>query len=88
LDDHHDKTFELVTNLDRAAIEARLEEVRQAAESMLMADVVAELTGVAGLGQEQMTARVRAAMAAARDSGQKQLLALLELVELNLSNLK
>jgi hypothetical protein len=35
-----------------------------------------------------MTARVRAAMAAARDSGQKQLLALLELVELNLSNLK
>jgi len=32
-----DKTIELITTLDRAAVEAKLEEVRQGAESMLLA---------------------------------------------------
>jgi UTP-glucose-1-phosphate uridylyltransferase len=87
MEDHHDKTFELVTNLDRAGIEARLEEVRQAAESMLIADLAQPLTGIAGQSKEEMTKRVLAAMGAARDAGQKQLLAQLEMVELNLPNL-
>jgi hypothetical protein len=87
MDDHHDKTFELVTNLDRAAIEVRLEAVRQSAESMLLAELAQPLTGVAGKSREELTARVRTAMDAARDAGQKQLFAQLELVELNLSNL-
>jgi hypothetical protein len=87
MQDHHDKTFELVTNLDRAAIESRLEQVRQTAESMLMADLAQQLTGIAGKSRDELTARVRAAMDAARDGGQKQLLAQLELVELNLPNL-
>lgn len=87
MDSHHDKTFELVTNLDRAAIEARLEEVRQTAESMLIADLAQPLTGIAGKSREELTARVRAAMEAARDAGQQQLLTQLELVELNLPNL-
>jgi hypothetical protein len=85
--DHHDKTFELVTNLDRAGIEARLEEVRQTAESMLIADLAQPLTGIAGKSREELTARVRTAMEAARDAGQQQLLAQLEMVELNLPNL-
>ena len=85
--DHHDKTFELVTNLDRAAIEARLAEVREAAESMLLADLAQQLTGVAGKSREELAARVSAAMVCARDAGQKQLLAQLEMVELNLPNL-
>jgi hypothetical protein len=87
MDDHHDKTFELVTNLDRAGIEARLEEVRQTAESMLIADLVQPLTGTAGKSREELTARVRAAMQAARDAGEQRLLTQLELVELNLPNL-
>jgi hypothetical protein len=87
MDDHHDKTFELVTNLDRAGIEARLEEVRQTAESMLIADLAQPLTGIAGASREELTARVRTAMAAARDAGQRQLLTQLEMVELNLPNL-
>jgi hypothetical protein len=87
MDSHHDKTFELVTNLDRAGIEARLEEVRQTAESMLIADLAQPLTGIAGKSREELTARVRTAMAAARDAGQQQLLTQLEMVELNLPNL-
>jgi hypothetical protein len=87
MDDHHDKTFELVTNLDRAGIEARLEEVRQTAESMLIADLAQPLTGIAGKSREELAARVRTAMAAARDAGQQQLLTQLEMVELNLPNL-
>jgi UTP-glucose-1-phosphate uridylyltransferase len=87
MEDHHDDTFELVTNLDRAAIESRLEEVRQAAESMLLAELAQQLTGVAGKSREELGARVGAAMACARDAGQKQLLAQLEMVELNLPNL-
>lgn len=53
----HDKTLKLVTNLDRAGIEARLAEVRSAA----MGKDLAEHGGIS---------------------------ALLELVELNLPNLK
>jgi len=87
MEDHHDDTFELVTNLDRAAIEARLDEVRQAAESMLLAELAQQLTGLAGKSREELTARVSAAMACARDAGQKQMLAQLEMVELNLPNL-
>jgi hypothetical protein len=87
MDSHHDTTFELVTNLDRAGIEARLEEVRQTAESMLIADLAQPLTGIAGKSREELTARVRTAMEAARDAGQQQLLTQLEMVELNLPNL-
>jgi hypothetical protein len=87
MEDHHDDTFELVTNLDRAAVESRLDEVRQAAESMLLAELAQQLTGVAGKSRQELTARVSAAMECARDAGQKQLLAQLEMVELNLPNL-
>ena len=35
----HDKTLKLVTNLDRAAIEARLADVRKAAQAASLGDV-------------------------------------------------
>lgn len=84
---HHDKTLELVTNLNRAGIESLLEEVRQAAESMLLVDLAQQLIGVAGKSREELAKRVNAAMTCARDAGQSHLLAQLELVELNLTNL-
>jgi hypothetical protein len=82
-----DKTFEFATNLDRGAIEARLEEVRAAADSLLLADVAQQLTGIAGASREEMGKRITAALEALEGSGQKRLIALLELAELNLPNL-
>ncbi len=82
-----DKTFEFSTTLDRGAIEARLEEVRQAADALLLADVAAPLTGVAGTGRDEMARRIQAALDALKDSGQKRMIALLELAEINLPNL-
>jgi hypothetical protein len=83
-----DKTFELATNLDRAAIEARLEEVRAAADGLLLADVAGPLTGIAGQSAQEMGQRVRAALEALEGSGQKRMIALLELVEFNLGNIR
>ena len=62
----HDKTLKLVTNLDRAGIEARLAEVRSAAKGKNLAELAA-LRGKPEHGG---------------------ISALVELVELNLPNLK
>ena len=82
-----DKTFEFTTNLDRRAVEARLEEVREAADELLLADVAQALTGVAGKSREEIAQRIRTALDALEGSGQKRMIALLELAEINLSNL-
>jgi hypothetical protein len=82
-----DKTFEFAVNLDRGAIEARLEEVRAAADALLLADVAQPLTGIAGASRAEMEKRIKAALEALQGSGQKRMIALLELAELNLSNL-
>ncbi|HEY7761259.1 MAG TPA: hypothetical protein VIA64_17735 [Burkholderiales bacterium] len=82
-----DKTFEFTTNLDRRAIEARLEEVREAADGLLLADVAQALTGIAGKSREEMAQRIRTALDALEGSGQKRMIALLELAEINLANL-
>jgi hypothetical protein len=82
-----DKTFEFSTTLDRKAVEAKLEEVRQAADSLLLADVAKPLTGIAGKSREDIAQRIQAALQALEGSGQKRLIALLELAEINLPNL-
>jgi hypothetical protein len=82
-----DKTFEFAVNLDRGAIEARLEEVRAAADALLLADVARPLTGIAGTSRTEMEKRIKAALKALQGSGQKRMIALLELAELNLANL-
>ena len=82
-----DKTFEFSTTLDRKAIEARLEEVRQAADELLLADVAQALTGIAGKNRNEMAQRIRIALEALEGSGQKRMIALLELAEINLKNL-
>lgn len=82
-----DKTFEFSTTLDRAAVEARLAEVRQGADSLLLAEVAQQLDGIAGKPREEMAKRIAAALAALEGSGQKRLIALLELAEMNLPNL-
>jgi hypothetical protein len=85
----HDKTLKLVTNLDRAAIESRLVDVRKAAQAANLADVAAALAGVEGAARPQMEEKLRAALRAlATKPEHKGLSAQLELVEINLPNLK
>jgi hypothetical protein len=84
----HQKTLKIVTNLDRAAVEARLGELLGAAQAAGLADVVALLDGYAGAPRPQLEQKVRAAQKALVGvSGQAALKAQLELVELNLPNL-
>ena len=82
-----EKTFEFSTTLDRNAVVAKLEEVRQAADSLLLADVAQPLAGIAGKSREDVAKRIQAALQALEGSGQKRLIALLELAEINLPNL-
>jgi hypothetical protein len=85
----HEKTLKLVTNLDRAAIEARLAEVRKAAQAAGLADVAGLLGGIEGMARPQMEEKIRAALKAlATKPEHKGLSAQLELIEINLPNLK
>jgi len=85
----YEKTLKLVTNLDRGAVEAKIAEIRDSARSSQLAELASLLTGVEGLPRAQMEARVKSALKWLADKPQhKFLLALLELVELNLPNLK
>jgi hypothetical protein len=85
----YEKTLKLVTNLDRGAVEAKIAEIRDSARSSQLAELAAILTGVEGLPRAQMEARVKSALKWLADKPQhKSLLALVELVELNLPNLK
>jgi hypothetical protein len=85
----HDKTLKLVTNLDRAAIEARLADVRKAAQAANLGDVSGILGGIEGATRPQMEEKVRNALKAlATKPEHKGLSAQLELVEINLPNLK
>jgi len=85
----HDKTLKLVTNLDRAAIEAKLGELRRSAQSSNLAEVAGMLAGIEGLPRAGMEQRVRGALKwLAGKPEHRSLTAQLELVEINLPNLK
>jgi len=85
----YEKTLKLVTNIDRGAVEAKIAEIRDSALSSQLAELASLLTAVEGLPRAQMEARVKSALKWLADKPQhKSLLALLELVELNLPNLK
>jgi hypothetical protein len=83
-----DKTVQLVTNLDRGAIEGKLSEVRKAAQSSNLAELASMFSGVEGMPRAQMQTRVANALKWLADKPQHQRIAAqLELVELNLKNL-
>ena len=85
----HDKTLKLVTNLDRAAIEGRLADVRKAAQAAGAGDVAGLLAGIEGKPRAEIEQKVRSAIkAVATKAEHKNLMAQLELIELNLPNLK
>ena len=85
----HDKTHQLVTNLDRGAIEARLAEVRNAARAANLAELAAMIEGIEGLPRAEMEGRVQRALKWLADKPQHNpLRGQLEVLELNLPNLK
>ena len=85
----HEKTMKLVTNLDRAAIEAKLAEVRGAAQAKGLGELAQLFAGIEGMPRAQMEQRIRNALKWLADKPEhKGIGALLELVELNLPNLK
>jgi hypothetical protein len=78
-----------VTNLDRGAIEARLGEVRKAAEAKSLKELAQLFQGIEGMPRAQLEQRVRNALKWLADKPEHQgLFAQLEMIELNLPNLK
>lgn len=85
----HDKTLKLVTNLDRAGIEQRLGQIRGAAQAAGLAELAQMFAGIEGAPRAQLEQSVRSALKWLADKpDQKVLSAQLELVEINLPNLK
>jgi hypothetical protein len=85
----HDKTLKLVTNLDRAGIEERLAQIRAAAQSANLRDLAQMFAGIEGAPRAQLEHKVRNALKWLADKAEHKVLsAQLELVELNLPNLK
>jgi hypothetical protein len=84
-----DKTVRMVTNLDRAAVEGKLADVRKAAQSANLAELASMFTGVEGMPKAQIEQRVKNALNWLADKPQHNRISTeLELVELNLKNLK
>jgi len=85
----YEKTLKLVTNLDRAGIEARLAEIRAAANAAGLAELAQLFAGAEGAPRAQLESTVRSALKwLAGRPDCKALAAQLELVEINLPNLK
>ena len=84
-----DKTVRMVTNLDRNAIEGKLADVRKAAQSSNLNELASMFQGVEGMPKVQIEQRVKNALKWLAGKPEHQgLHAQLEMVELNLPNLK
>ena len=85
----HDKTLKLVMNLDRPAVEAQIAEVRKLAQAGNLAELATMFNGIEGMPRAQMETRIKNALTWLKGKPQYEgLQARLELVELNLPNLK
>lgn len=84
-----EKTMKLVTNLDRKAIEAKLAEVRSAAQGANLKELADMFNGIEGMPRAQIEQKVKNALKWLADKPQHNRIASqLELVGLNLPNLK
>ena len=84
-----EKTMKLVTNLDRAAIEAKLREVGGEAAAAGLTDLARMFVGIEGMPAAQIEQRVTSAMKWLADKPEHmKLAATLDLVGMNLKNLK
>jgi hypothetical protein len=86
---NHEETLKMVNNLDRGAVEARLAQVRDGARAAGLAELAQMFTGIEGAPRAQVEDKVKNALKwLAGKPEQKTLVALLELVEINLPNLQ
>lgn len=84
-----EKTLKLFTNLDREAIEATLAQVRKDAQSANLKDLADMFVGVEGMPRALIEQKVMNALKWLADKPQlSRIASQLELVELNLKNLK
>jgi hypothetical protein len=85
----NEPTMKLVTNLDRAAIEAKLREAAGDAQAAGLGELAKMFTGVEGMPKAQIEQRVNNAIKWLADKPQHmKLVATLDLVGMNLKNLK
>lgn len=85
----HDRTMKLVTNLDRAAIEGMLANVRRLAQAKGLNELAQMFAGIEGMPRAQIETSVKNALKwMAGKEGLSDISGPLELVELNLPNLK
>jgi len=85
----NEPTMKLVTNLDRAAIEAKLREVAAEAQAAGLGDLAKMFAGIEGMPKAQIEQRVNSATKWLADKPQHmKLAATLDLVGMNLKNLK
>lgn len=85
----HDKTLKLVTNLDRAGVEARLADICSAAQAAGLAELARIFADAPGAPRDLLEQKVRSALRWLADKpDHKALAAQIELVEINLPNLK
>jgi hypothetical protein len=83
------ETLRWPTNLDRAAIEKRLAEVRTAAQAQGLNDLAASFEGLDKMSAAHIGAAVVAALTALQEKPeQRPIIMQLEMVAMNLKNLK
>jgi hypothetical protein len=87
--EEHDRTMQIVTNLDRAGIEKKLGEARQVAEAFSLDDARDVLSNVSGKSAAELQDIINRAVSGIIGKPEYgRLQDLLELVELNLKNLE
>ena len=83
-----DKTVELITNLDRAAVEGILKQIAMEAKAKGLDDIITLLGNFVGMSQPDLKKRVALCLESLSGSPEhRALFAQLEVVELNLKNL-
>ena len=86
--EEHDRTMQIVTNLDRAGVEQKLAQARQIAEAFSLNDAKAVLANTEGKSAKELQDIIdRAVQVCIGKPEYGRLQDLLELVELNLKNL-
>ena len=84
----NDKTMKIVTNLDRAAVEGLLGQIRALAQSSNLPELASLFNRVEGMPRAQIEQRITNALKWLADKPQHNgITAQLEMVELNLKNL-
>jgi hypothetical protein len=84
-----EETLRFPTNLDHAAIVARLVKIRESAQASGLSDLVSILADVDAIPSAQIGARVIAALTSVQDKPEfKSIATMLQIVAVNLKNLK